>query len=619
MAAEIINQFDLKRKLPLLTKERVADQTARLALKYVYKGLITRQSDTDQRFIYIGNETSNLAADWELIQKLHTGTSAPTSTLGSLGDIHINETTRVVSKKVTISAWSELFAISGAQIFTGTGVPSNSDGLNGDMYFRSNGDVYRKESGAWALKFNIAGEDGEDGDTYATTSTTSINLATATAPLNLTTVDLGLDYTAGQSVVVTSRADNANKVTGDVVSYNAGTGALVLNNLTIDGTGTHVDWDVNLSGAPGATGPQGKAFIHTESDITLTQAKIVAVQGGSWTPENPWSASVLNDTRSAGELTSTAGIVGNKAGYSIAYNGTSWFTNGIWRGPKGDQGNTGAPGAPGAIITNNYLPFEYLTVNLIENKTRSVIVNRIPAVPSAFTLGGKCEVGTIIVLESAGFTCTVSTNANASILASGGLATVPANTVNALTLGQSELYLRFVFICVTKTGDNNVWEVLSADKQYVFNSLTHTIPVNPNYRIKEVAGEIIGDRLGKSYASHAVGWTNPATTKEEANKFCARIEATFYAAKGTTDNGEFLAYLVSDDNDAGAYSQITTSRTWYSVGTEYQFFVFTFLDFSVPAGTKRYYRFELIAQGSNTSMAINVSSQARVELITCRK
>jgi hypothetical protein len=100
------------------------------------------------------------------------------------------------------------------------------------------------------------------------------------------------------------------------------------------------------AGSTGATGAVGKAFIHTEADITLNETKILAVQGGAWTAANPWSASVFSDART--NLSAPAALAGSKQGYSIAYNGTAWFSNGVWRGSQGLTGLTGPQGATGA-------------------------------------------------------------------------------------------------------------------------------------------------------------------------------------------------------------------------------------------------------------------------------
>lgn len=51
----------------------------------------------------------------------------------------------------------------GNSILTGSGVPSNSLGVDGDIYFRDNGDVYKKISGAWNLFDNLVGPSGADG------------------------------------------------------------------------------------------------------------------------------------------------------------------------------------------------------------------------------------------------------------------------------------------------------------------------------------------------------------------------------------------------------------------------------------------------------------------------
>lgn len=83
----------------------------------------------------------------------------------------------------------------------------------------------------------------------ATTSSTSINLATATFPLSIT-VPTGLGALGG-TVIVISRSDSNNFVQGEITSYNSGSGAMVINAATFpmgydnfNGTGTHTDWDV---------------------------------------------------------------------------------------------------------------------------------------------------------------------------------------------------------------------------------------------------------------------------------------------------------------------------------------------------------------------------------------
>lgn len=192
------------------------------------------------------------------------------------------------------------------------------------------------------------GAAGADGDLYATTSTSSVNL-TAAAGTESITVDTGLAYTAGQSVIVADTvAPLVDYFTGTVTSYAGST--LDIGAISYNGSGTLSSWDVNLSGAVGTTGPQGIALIHTESDITLTDVvttgTIDVVEAGAWTPEAPWSASVFVDNR--GNLTVPAALNGSMTDHSISYDGTDWYDNGIWRGPTGAQGITGATGATGS-------------------------------------------------------------------------------------------------------------------------------------------------------------------------------------------------------------------------------------------------------------------------------
>lgn len=51
----------------------------------------------------------------------------------------------------------------GNEWFSGDDVPT-SQGVNGDLYLRTNGDVYKKENGVWVLKTNIKGQQGEQGE-----------------------------------------------------------------------------------------------------------------------------------------------------------------------------------------------------------------------------------------------------------------------------------------------------------------------------------------------------------------------------------------------------------------------------------------------------------------------
>jgi len=76
---------------------------------------------------------------------------------------------------------------------------------------------------------------------YVTTSSTTLTIAVQVAAL---TIGTGLSYSAGQDVIIAY--DSITFMTGEVQSYNSGTGALVVDVTATNGSGTYSAWDVNL-------------------------------------------------------------------------------------------------------------------------------------------------------------------------------------------------------------------------------------------------------------------------------------------------------------------------------------------------------------------------------------
>lgn len=134
-------------------------------------------------------------------------------------------------------------------------------------------------------------------DLYSTTSSTSVSIGTGTKNF---TVANRLAYTTGQPVIAANSI--TNKMLGEVISYDANTGALSLNSTSFTGSGTYTSWEINLSGTPGPTGPTGNAgtaspkalsignptptedvtFFYTTSAITISN--VFAVVQGTATP-----------------------------------------------------------------------------------------------------------------------------------------------------------------------------------------------------------------------------------------------------------------------------------------------------------------------------------------------
>jgi len=86
------------------------------------------------------------------------------------------------------------------------------------------------------------------------TSTTSTTIGTGSKSL---TTQTGKQFSAGQWVMVVRAADVNAWMFGQIVSYNSGSGALVVDVIVTNGAGTFSDWVIMLSGARGATGANG--------------------------------------------------------------------------------------------------------------------------------------------------------------------------------------------------------------------------------------------------------------------------------------------------------------------------------------------------------------------------
>ena len=79
------------------------------------------------------------------------------------------------------------------------------------------------------------------------TSTTSMVVGTGAKSL---TIQPGKSLAIGMSVVIAATTSPANRMTGYVTAYNAGTGALTVTASAAAGSGTFADWTVSLGGIP---------------------------------------------------------------------------------------------------------------------------------------------------------------------------------------------------------------------------------------------------------------------------------------------------------------------------------------------------------------------------------
>lgn len=113
-----------------------------------------------------------------------------------------------------------------------------------------------------------------------TTSSTSLTISTGSKSL---TVQTGKALVPGMWVLLAYSAAPANNMAGQVTSYNAGTGALVLNVTATSGAGTYANWSGSVTGAPAAV--PGIARAAKTSAYTLVSADKGALIDcrGTWT------------------------------------------------------------------------------------------------------------------------------------------------------------------------------------------------------------------------------------------------------------------------------------------------------------------------------------------------
>lgn len=130
---------------------------------------------------------------------------------------------------------------------------------------------------------------------YSATSSTSLTIGTGTQSL---VVEAGKSFVIGQPLLIANSAAPANWMHGQVTSYNATSGALVVSVTTIQGSGTASAWSVSVTSAQ-ATSPPSVAqrtitgagslvssdhgrLINANGTLTLTLTAAATLGNGWW-------------------------------------------------------------------------------------------------------------------------------------------------------------------------------------------------------------------------------------------------------------------------------------------------------------------------------------------------
>jgi len=187
------------------------------------------------------------------------------------------------------------------RLHDGTTVGGNVIGQTGQTgYTGSIGVGYTGSVGV-----GYTGSAGRDGDVYHTTSTSTLNLSTYSLndTITLTAVDLNLDYSAQQTILIASSATPTNHVHAKVLTYDGGTGVLTatVTNIEDAANSSESSWEINLDGAVGIVG-------YTGSVGTFANVRVTSITDDTSITVNVDTTDLAkqNNTQSAGTLTINA-------------------------------------------------------------------------------------------------------------------------------------------------------------------------------------------------------------------------------------------------------------------------------------------------------------------------
>lgn len=113
---------------------------------------------------------------------------------------------------------------------------------------------------------------------YNATSTTSLSIGTGSKSL---TVETGRGFAVGQALLIASTASPANYMSGQVTSYDSGTGALVVNATASNGSGTLAAWTISITALAGGSAPTvlQRAITGADTLIAADQGKLINASG----------------------------------------------------------------------------------------------------------------------------------------------------------------------------------------------------------------------------------------------------------------------------------------------------------------------------------------------------
>lgn len=168
------------------------------------------------------------------------------------------------------------------------------------------------------------------------TSTTEITIPTSTPASRSLTIQTGKEISVGQFVNIASTASPGNYMAGQITAHDSGTGALTVNVVQIDGSGTFAAWTIALA-ANGNAAQVDKPNTFSAHQIFGLGAHIKEVALGAGSAIDLQAGNVFTKTISGTTTLSLTNVPasGITSSFGVALSGggsatVNWWANIVW-------------------------------------------------------------------------------------------------------------------------------------------------------------------------------------------------------------------------------------------------------------------------------------------------
>jgi hypothetical protein len=153
-----------------------------------------------------------------------------------------------------------------------------------------------------------------------TSATSATSLTIGTGSKSFTLAQTGKAFSLGQSVIISNTASPSNWMAGAITAFNSGTGAMTVNVLLTNGSGTVASWTISLT----APIPSGTWPITAQSvaDGAVTTAKILDANVTS----AKLAAGAVTTAKIADANITAAKLSGAQSGTAPAYAARAWVS-----------------------------------------------------------------------------------------------------------------------------------------------------------------------------------------------------------------------------------------------------------------------------------------------------